>query len=114
MPVLKKCKLFPIIGLLGLLVTNAHAESPPFESCEQIRELIRAQTGLLPKSDTALLQKLGVRQECGFTAAEVYRAAYGDRPIPQGEGRDRHSKHQDDDDCDAGGTPREKSSFQIK
>ena len=98
MLVFKKCKLLPIIGLLGLLVTNAHAETPPFESCEQIRELISAKTGLLPKADTALLQKLGEHQECGFTAAEVYRAAYGDRPIPKVEGRDRSSRHQDDDD----------------
>jgi hypothetical protein len=98
MRVFRKYQLSQIIGLLGLLVTNARAETPPFESCEQIRELIKAQTGLLPKPDIALLQKLGARQECGFTAAEAYRAAYGDRPIPKKEGRDRRSEHQDDDD----------------
>ena len=88
----------PVIGLLGLLTMNAHAVPPEGESCAQIREQIAAQTGLLPKPDTVLLEKLGTHQECGFTSAEVYRAAYGDKPLPPKEARDGRYRHGDDDD----------------
>lgn len=88
----------PVIGLLGLLALNAHAAPPEVESCAQIREQIAAQTGLLPKPDTVLLEKLGSQQECRFTAAEVYRAAYGDKPLPPREMREGRYRHGDDDD----------------
>jgi len=87
-----------VIGLLGLLTMNAHAVPPEGESCAQIREQIAAQTGLLPKPDTVLLEKLGTHQECGFTSAEVYRAAYADKPLPPRESREVRHRHGDDDD----------------
>lgn len=89
-----------VIGLLGLFVINAGAAEPQVETCEQIRAKIKAQTGDLPKPDIAMLEKLGSRSECRFSAAEVYRAAYGDKPMPQKERRDRRAKHRDDDDDD--------------
>lgn len=88
----------PVIGLFGLLAMNALAVTPEVESCAQIREQITAQTGLLPKPDTVLLEKLGTHQECRFTSAEVYRAAYGDKPLPPKETRDGRYRHGDDDD----------------
>ncbi len=87
----------PVIGLLGMLVMNAHAVPAEGESCAQIREQITAQTGLLPKPDTVLLEKLGTHQECRFTSAEVYRAAYGDKPLPPREMREERHRHGDDD-----------------
>lgn len=91
-------KNLPVIGLLGLLVVNAHAVPPEVESCAQIREQITAQTGLLPKPDTVLLEKLGTHQECRFTSAEAYRAAYADKPLPPRETRERRHRYGDDDD----------------
>jgi hypothetical protein len=90
-------KYFAIIGFVSLMALNAVAAEAQAESCEQIREQIKAQTGLLPKADTDLLQKLSARSECRFSAAEVYRAAYGDKPLPKTEQRGRQSKHDDDD-----------------
>jgi hypothetical protein len=86
-----------VIGLLGFFAVSASAAEPQVETCEQIRAQIKAQTGDLPKPDIAMLEKLGARSECRFSAAEVYRAAYGDKPMPQKERRDRRVKHRDDD-----------------
>lgn len=91
-------KNLPVMGLLGLLAMNAHAVPIEGESCAQLREQIKAQTGLLPKPDTVLLEKLGAHQECGFSSAEVYRAAYGDKPLPPKETRDGRYRHGDEDD----------------
>lgn len=88
----------PVLGLLGLLAMNAHAVQPEGESCARIREQITAQTGVLSKPDIVLLEKLGTHQECGFTSAEVYRAAYGDKPLPPRETREARHRHGDDDD----------------
>lgn len=86
-----------MIGLLGLLALNVNSAAAQAESCEQIRTQIKAQTGVLPKPDTALLGKVGAHPECRFTAAEAYRAAYADKPMPKDERRKRHSAHRDDD-----------------
>jgi hypothetical protein len=88
---------FTIVGLLGLLTSSVNAATPAAESCEQIRAQIKAQTGDLPKPEIAMLEKLGARSECRFSAAEVYRAAYGDKPMPQ---KERRANHHDDDDDD--------------
>lgn len=89
----------PVIGLLCLLAADANSANFQEESCDQIRALISAQTGLPANPDRNLLQKLG-RPECRFTAAEVYRAAYGDKPMPKGSGeaRTHRTKHGHDDD----------------
>jgi hypothetical protein len=76
---MRKCIL--VIGLLSLAFTNANSASAQAESCDQIRTLIKAQTGVPPKTNTELLQKLA-RPECRFSATEVYRAACGDKPMP--------------------------------
>ena len=55
------------------------------------------QTGILPKTNTELLQQLSTRQECRFSAAEVYRAAYGDKPLPRQEPRSRRNHDHDND-----------------
>ncbi|MFH1493534.1 MAG: hypothetical protein ABIG70_01910 [Pseudomonadota bacterium] len=60
----------------------------------QIRTLIHAQSGILPGPAIAILEKIGAHPECRFSAAEVYRAAYGDEPMPKNDYRGRH----DDDD----------------
>jgi len=93
-----KHNYFPVIGLLGLLAVNANAAAPQAESCEQIRLQIKAQTGVLPTPDTAMLEKLDAQPECRFSTAEVYQAAFGDKPMPEKERRDRRAKHRDDDD----------------
>ena len=90
-------KYLPIIGLVSLMTLNVSAAEAQADSCEQIREQIKSQTGLLPKTDIDLLQKLSVRSECRFSAAEVYRAAYGDQPLPKTEQRRQQSGHDDDD-----------------
>ncbi len=87
----KKHNYFPVIGLLGLLAVNANAAPSQVESCEQIRLQIKAQTGVLPKPDTTMLEKLDAQPECRFSTDEVYQAAFGDKPMPKKE-------HRDDDD----------------
>jgi len=84
-------------AILGLVVLQARAADVPTRSCDQIREQIAAQTGLLPKANTELLQLISARPECQFVAAEVYRAAYGDKPLPQQEPR-RQRQHEERDD----------------
>ncbi len=90
-------KHISIIGILGLIALSANLAQAQAESCENIREQIKAQSGLLPKSDTNLLQKLSARSECRFTAAEVYRAAYGDKPLPKSTQPVHGGRHDDDD-----------------
>jgi hypothetical protein len=90
-------KSLPLTGLLCIASLFANAAEAPAPDCERLREQIRAQTGILPKPDTDLLQKLGSRPECRFSAAEVYRAAYGDKPLPKKEARS-YRKHDHDDD----------------
>lgn len=89
---------FPVIGLLGLFAVNANAAPPQAESCEQIRLQIKAQTGVLPKPDTTMLEKLDAQPECRFSTAEVYQAAFGDKPILKKERLDRQARHRDGDD----------------
>jgi hypothetical protein len=84
--------------LLGFGIARAAEPGSPDESCEQIREQIRAHTGLPTKPNTTLLGKVGAHEECRFTSAEAYRAAWGDKPLPQDQGRNnRHKKHRHDD-----------------
>lgn len=90
--------LILVFGLSSLVsMTTGAAEAEP-EPCSRIREQIQAQTGIPARPDTALLQKISARQECRFSAAEVYRAAWGDKPVPRNENRDQHrDRHHDDD-----------------
>ncbi len=91
--------LLIVLGLCGTLGASA---APEIQSCEEIR----ARIGVLPPPDAELLRTLALRRECGFTSADFYRAAYGDRPpAPSREQRQaarhhlRHGHdHEDEDD----------------
>ena len=85
-----------LIGVLSLAAVCVNAAEARAETCEQLKLRIQAQVGILTKTDTGLLQSLSGRQECRFSAAEIYRAAYGDKPIPA-QGRRSHQKHDDHD-----------------
>lgn len=91
-------KSFLIVGLSMGLSTSALAEAPAMASCEQIRARIQAQVGIREKPDTAMLDTLSEHPECRFTAAEVFRAAFGDRPMPRNTRRDGQHNMRDDDD----------------
>lgn len=86
--------------LLALSMTTVHAATPVVqeESCNQIRAEIQAHTGIPAKSNTILLGKVGANQKCRFTSAEAYRAAWGDKPLPKDDRRDRRSKGREHDD----------------
>jgi hypothetical protein len=86
-----------LTGLLFLAAFCANAATGQTQTCAQIREQIQMQTGILPKTNTELLQQLSTRQECRFSAAEVYRAAYGDKPFPRQEPRSRRNHDHDND-----------------
>lgn len=90
-------KLFSSI-LLAVSMTTVHAATPgdQAESCEQIREQIRAHTGIPAKPNTILLGKIGANKKCRFTSAEAYRAAWGDKPMPK-DGRRAKARERDDD-----------------
>ncbi|MBI5785487.1 MAG: hypothetical protein HZA64_08530 [Rhodocyclales bacterium] len=75
----------------AMLVTSGSlsASVPPEEpSCTQIRAAI----GVLQPANPELLRSLAARKDCGFTSAEVYQAAYGDRPLPPQDGRAEYPK----------------------
>jgi hypothetical protein len=64
------------------------AVSAPEPSCAQIRATI----GALQPANPELLRTIALRKDCSFTSAEVYQAAYGDRPLPPQEGRAEYLK----------------------
>ncbi|HJV24070.1 MAG TPA: hypothetical protein VJ673_00215 [Aromatoleum sp.] len=80
---------FTSVIIAGSMPVTAAAPYP-VETCEQIRTLI----GLLPPANAEFLRKLAVRRDCGFTSAEVARAAYGERlvAIDESERRDTQDK----------------------
>ncbi len=87
--------------LFALSMTTVHAATPAVqeESCETIREQIKTHIGVPEKPNTILLSKIGANKKCRFTSAEAYRAAWGDKPLPNDDRRNRRSKaHEHDDD----------------
>lgn len=86
-----------LLAFSGLFAVGVHAAQDQAPTCEQIREQIKSVTGLPPQVNTELLQTLSLRQECQFLAAEVYRAAYGDKPLPQQDTYRGQNRHDDDD-----------------
>jgi len=86
------------LGLLTMLAMGAHAADAPAQTCDQIREEIMAVKGLTAMINTELLQKISLRSDCQFTSAEVYRAAYGDKPLPPPESYHQHNNERHDDD----------------
>lgn len=84
------------VGFLAIFPFGAHAVDVPLQTCKQIRNQIKAVTGLAPTVNSELLLQLSMRQECQFSSAEVYRAAYGDKPLPKPEPHYRQ-EHDDSD-----------------
>ena len=92
-----------LLGLILVMGLSAQAWGQE-ASCQEIRAAIAAHVGLVAKPNIELLSKISGRSECQFTAAEVYRAAYADNPVPprseenrQRTERDGH-EHGDHDD----------------
>lgn len=84
----------PFAVCLILLSVPLHAADSQADSCDAIR----ARIGVQALADPDLLRSLAERQDCAFTSAEVYRAAYGDRPLPPPEPRESRHRHQHDED----------------
>jgi hypothetical protein len=92
-----KAKRIVIAVLVGFASTTHAAELLP-QTCSQIRERIKAVTGLAAVPSIDLLQEIGKHTECNFTSAEVYRAARGDKlPPPQESYNQSRSQEHDDD-----------------
>jgi hypothetical protein len=91
-------KSIQLLGILSLCALGAQAAELPAPTCEEIRVQIQAQTGLLPQANVDLLRTIGLHQQCQFTAAEVYRGAYGDKPLPVQAPPARHRSHDQEDD----------------
>lgn len=87
-----------LFGILSLCTIGAQAADLPAPTCDQIRGQIQAQTGLLPQANIELLRSIGLNQQCQFSAAEVYRGAYGDKPLPVQAPRTQQRSHDHDDD----------------
>lgn len=86
------------IALSVGLAQGATAQEFPPGPCDQIRAQIKEHKGIPAKPNTELLRRIGTNNQCGFTSAEVYRAAWGDTPLPSPRTRERrHRKHDDDD-----------------
>lgn len=93
-------RFFIGIAFLAVLACDAQAQAPQAESCETIRQKIQAQTGILAKPDTAMLEKINAHPECAFTMAEVHRAAFGDQPMVRDSHSNRRDRDHDEDDDD--------------
>lgn len=91
-------KMLLLVALLGSFASFAQVADELPQTCLQIRERIKAVNGLVAIPSMNLLQEIGKHQECNFSSAEVYRAAYGDKPLPLQESHDfRYSQERDDD-----------------
>jgi hypothetical protein len=80
--------------LLVPLAANGAEAGGNAERCDAIR----ARIGVAPLADPDLLRLLAARKDCAFTAAEVYRAAYGDKPPAPATPQRRHHHEADDED----------------
>ena len=90
---------FLLTGLLILANLGANAAPATPDACAQMRTQIQTVTGLVTMPDKELLLKLStLHPACQFSSAEVYRAAYGDTPMPaRGKGH-RQPRNEDDHD----------------
>jgi hypothetical protein len=91
-------KMLPLIVLLGCLASGVHAEIEPPSACNGIRDQIQLVTGLVSTPNMELLQHISMHQECNFSSAEVYRAAYGDKHLPQPKPSDHENNRESEDD----------------
>lgn len=90
-------KMLPLIALLGCLAFGVQAANEP-PACSEIRDQIRLVTGMVSTPNLELLQHISIHQECNFSSAEVYRAAYGDKPLQQPEPSGHHNNRERDED----------------
>lgn len=85
--------------LLGFGI--AHAAEPgsqKTESCDQIREQIKAQTGIPAKPNTICLARWAPTSNVDLPPPKLIVPPGGDKPMPQGETRNsRRQKHGHDD-----------------
>lgn len=89
-------RLSHLFGFVALFSLSSITWSQEM-SCDQIRNEIQAQSGVLVAANTDLLRKISGRNDCRFTAPEVYRAAYGTKPLPKEEASREHHSHDHDD-----------------
>jgi hypothetical protein len=82
-----------LAGCLLLVSASLYGAEAPAEPCDTIR----ARIGVVPLADPDFLREIAARKDCAFTAAEVYRAAYGDRPLPPEDRKQLRHRHDDDD-----------------
>ena len=91
--------LFFLTGLLIFANLGANAAPATPDACEQMRTQIQTVTGLVTMPDKDLLSKLStLHPACQFSSAEVYRAAYGDTPLPARDKGHRQPRNESDDD----------------
>ena len=91
-------KLLLSIVLLGCFANGVHAANEIPATCIEIRAQIQAVTGLVSKPNMELLEHISIHQGCNFSTAEVYRAAYGDKPLPQPETPNHYNYRDRDED----------------
>lgn len=85
-------------ALLTVFGTSTFAATPQAESCDQIRAQIAAQTEVLPRPNLELLGKVGANEQCDFSSAETWRAAWGAKPLNAPEPAKRGGDKDDDRD----------------
>jgi hypothetical protein len=91
-------KLLPFVVLLGCIANGVHAANELPATCIEIRTQIKTVTGLVTKPNKELLRHISTHQGCNFSTEEVFRAAYGDRPLPQPEAPNHHNHRDHDED----------------
>ena len=91
-------KMLSLIVLLGCFASGVHAANELPASCDEIRIQIQSVTGLLSTPNIELLKQISIHQDCNFSSAEVYRAAYGDKPLPPPESPGHHNRQEWDED----------------
>lgn len=87
-----------IIVFLGCWTPGVQAAEELPQICSQIRERIKAVTGLDISPSMDLLKQIALHQECNFSSAEVYRAAAGDKPPPAQERHEHRESRESDHD----------------
>jgi hypothetical protein len=82
----------PVLGLAALVSLSpiTWAQEIP---CDQIRLEIKAPSTVVAVANTDLLRRISGRADCRFTGPEVYRSAYGTKPLPRVE----HGNDDNDD-----------------
>lgn len=91
-------KILPMIILLGCFGSGVNAANELPAVCDEIRDQIQLVTGSVSTPNLELLQHISMHQECNFSSVEVYRAAYGDKPLPRPDSSSHNNNQERDDD----------------